>query len=214
MSEIVIPDGSTVVFIGDSITDCGRRGGEAPLGGGFVKWFVDLVLARHPDRRHTWINKGISGNKITDLSERWADDVIRHKPDWLVVKIGINDLHAYLRGDAQGVSPETYRAHYRRILTAAKEEFDPELVLIDPFYISRSPAPESFRRKVLDTLPEYLAVTREMAETFGARHLKTHVLFQEHLARRESEVFCPEPIHPNRTGHLVIAEALYRLLSR
>jgi hypothetical protein len=47
---------------------------------------------------------------------------------------------------------------------------------------------------------------------FGARHLKTHEVFQGHLGQRESEVFCPEPVHPNRTGHLVIAEALYRLL--
>lgn len=40
-----IADGSKVVFIEDSITDCGRRGAEAPLGAGYVRLFTELVTA-------------------------------------------------------------------------------------------------------------------------------------------------------------------------
>lgn len=213
MSDFPIPDGSTVLLIGDSITDCGRRGGEAPLGGGYVRLFVDLVTARHGERTYTWINKGIGGNTVRDLSERWSDDVLRHKPDWLSVKIGINDLHQYLSGGERSVSPAEYRTLYERILTEAKEAAGPELILIDPFYISQDPSPESFRARVLEVLPEYLAVVDEMAERFGARHLKTHEMFQRQLAWRDAETFCPEPVHPNRTGHFLIAEALYSLLT-
>jgi len=39
-------DGQTFLFIGDSITDCGRRGVNKPLGDGYVKFFHDLLLIR------------------------------------------------------------------------------------------------------------------------------------------------------------------------
>ena len=35
----------TVLFIGDSITDCGRRGDHMPLGGGYVTQTRDLIAA-------------------------------------------------------------------------------------------------------------------------------------------------------------------------
>jgi len=39
-----------------------------------------------------------------------------------------------------------------------------------------------------------------------------HDIFAEHLKYRESEVFCPEPVHPGRTGHVVIANAVLEAL--
>ncbi len=45
MSDFWIADGETMLFIGDSITDCGRRGAEAPLGSGYVSLFRDLATA-------------------------------------------------------------------------------------------------------------------------------------------------------------------------
>ena len=76
MSTFWIEGGQTMLFIGDSITDCGRRGAEMPLGGGYVRLFTELATARFPDRNIAYINKGIGGNRITDLKERWRDDVL------------------------------------------------------------------------------------------------------------------------------------------
>ena len=39
--------------IGDSITDCGRRGGSGPLGDGYVRWFDVLLTLREPQKRVT-----------------------------------------------------------------------------------------------------------------------------------------------------------------
>jgi hypothetical protein len=41
--SFLVQDGQTVVFIGDSITDCGRRDVAAPLGNGYVKFIADLI---------------------------------------------------------------------------------------------------------------------------------------------------------------------------
>ena len=88
-----ISDGQSILFIGDSITDCGRRTTERPLGNGYVKLFSNMLIVREHQKAITVINKGISGDVVTGLRNRWNDDVLRNKPDWLSIKIGINDIH-------------------------------------------------------------------------------------------------------------------------
>ena len=91
-----IKNGQKVLFIGDSITDCGRRDSQRPLGNGYVKLFADLMIIQEPAKQITIVNKGISGDNVVGLRNRWTDDVLRNQPDWLSIKIGINDLHGYL----------------------------------------------------------------------------------------------------------------------
>jgi acyl-CoA thioesterase I len=213
MSDLAVQDGQTLLFIGDSITDCGRRDVAAPYGNGYVSLLIELVAARWPERDIRYINKGIGGNRVTDLRARWQDDVVRHRPEWLSVKIGINDLHSYLGGAPDGVSPALFRELYDSILAEAAEAFSPQIVLIDPFYLSTDTSGASFRSKVLETIPEYIGVVHDMAAKHGARLVKTHEIFQRQLTCREPDVFCPEPVHPYRSGHLIIAEALLDALS-
>ncbi len=52
-----------------------------------------------------------------------------------------------------------------------------------------------------------------MSAKHGTLLVQLHDLFQSHLRFRDSETFCPEPVHPNRAGHLVIAKALFDELS-
>jgi len=210
-----LKSGETILFIGDSITDCGRRGEFAPLGCGYVKMLADLVTIREPEKRITVINKGIGGNVVTQLQDRWTDDVMRHKPDWLSVKIGINDLHRTLRDTPEAVPPGLFETTYDEILTRTKAAL-PEchLLLIDPFYISREVSSNSPRERVLDLLPEYITIVHRMAKRFGTRLVRTHQIFQDLLEHHEADTFCPEPVHPNPTGHRAIAEAVYDALSR
>ena len=197
-----------MLFIGDSITDCGRRGAAAPLGSGYVGLFSELATTRYPDRQIRYINKGIGGNKITDLSERWRDDVLFHKPDRLSIKIGINDLHSHLRGADGGVSPELFAELYDRVLALTKQELGCPVVLITPFYISRDNSGQTFRSQVLELLPRYIETVEALSKKYDTRIVRLHAIFQQHLEYRDAEVFCPEPVHPNRAGHLVIAEGV------
>lgn len=209
--------GETILFIGDSITDCGRRGANAPLGDGYVRWFDVLMTLREPQKRVTLINKGISGDRITGLQSRWSDDVLRHRPDWISVKIGINDLHSYLLnpGDPTAVSPKVFEAAFDDILARTRKALPAcRILLIDPFYISVESSPNTWRRKVLDLLPAYTGVVRKMTRRYATRHVETHVRFQQLLKVRDADTFCPEPVHPNPVGHLAIAEAVYAALSR
>ena len=209
-----IKNGQKIVFIGDSITDCGRRDSQRPLGNGYVKLFADLMIIRESAKRITIINKGISGDNVVGLRNRWTDDVLRNRPDWLSIKIGINDLHGYLLSGRKELAPQPYEAAYREILERTRQALPKcQILLIDPFYISRDAAPNSQRKQVLDAMPEYLAIVDRLSRAFKTRHIKTHELFGRLLQNHEPDTFCPEPVHPNQTGHLAIAEAIYAALS-
>ena len=213
MGGLKLIDGQKMLFIGDSITDCGRRGAEAPLGVGYVRLFTELATAACPDRRIRYINKGIGGNRITHLKERWNDDVFENEPDRLSIKIGINDLHSVLREAEDPVAPSLFEEIYEELLTTTASKIGCPVTLLTPFYISTDTTRDTFRRKVLDFIPEYISIVEKMSERHGTDLVRLHEVFQEHLKHRDAETFCPEPVHPNRTGHLVIAKAMFDSLS-
>lgn len=202
-----------VLFIGDSITDCGRRAAERPLGAGYVKFIADLVDAKYPDLDLHLINTGIGGHTVRDLRDRWTDDCVRHQPHWLSVKIGINDIHTWLRQTPErAVPPEQFAELYDHILARARKETRAQFVLVDPFYISRDTDPHSFRHEVLKHLPSYLRTVAALAKKYKARHVKLHDMFQRQLRRRTPDHFCPEPVHPYPTGHLHMALEWLRVM--
>ncbi len=214
MADFWVKNGETLLFIGDSITDCGRRAAEAPLGAGYVRTFTEMVTARYPSRNIQYINKGIGGNRVTHLKDRWRDDVLFHKPDKLSVKIGINDLHSYLRKADDAVSPALFEEVYDEILSVTKKELGCPIVLISPFYISTDRSGQTFRSQVMDVIPTYIATVEKMSKKYKTKLVRLHDIFQEQLKYRDADTFCPEPVHPNRTGHLVIAQALFDKLSK
>ncbi len=201
-----IQSGTTVLFTGDSITDTGRREGNFPFGNGYVRMSIDLITARCPQHKLKFINTGISGHTVRDLQNRWTDDVIRHQPDWVSIMIGVNDVHRWIhKVDGQSVSPEEYAEIYPRILDRVKKETKAQLVLIEPFYMSVEHAPGSYRANVLTQLAKYQKTCEKLAKQYKARYVRCHDMFQSLLKIHPADRFCPEPVHPNASGHLTIA---------
>jgi len=210
MGKFCVKDGQKLLFIGDSITDCERRGAERPYGNGYVSLFIELQRWMFPETRVEYVNMGISGNTILDLKNRWAEDVLREKPDWLSVMIGINDCYHFLTG-AREVGPAEFRSNYDFVLSQTRERTKAQLLLIDPFYISADrPSPPT---GIFKLLPEYISTVHDMAKKHKARLARTQDLFQEHLKHTPAAFFCPEPVHPFRSGHLFIALEVMKVLT-
>ena len=136
MSDLLFQSGDKVLFIGDSITDCGRGAEHAPLGNGYVSRVAQLITAKYPERRIEYINKGIGGDVVEGLEARWDRDMIDKKPNWLSVKIGINNMSRQLNANIpnEGYLPE-WEGYYRRILTRVRNELDAGLFIFEIFYI-------------------------------------------------------------------------------
>jgi len=208
-----LKSGETLLFIGDSITDCGRREPQhQPLGCGYVQMVTDMLTIREPQKKITVINRGIGGDNVNDLRNRWHDDVFEIKPDWLSVKIGINDLNQTLNN--ADLPAEKFEEVYDSLLAQTVKRFPKcQLLLIDPFFMSRDRVKNSYRARVLRTIPGYIDVVHRLSRKYKTRLVKTHDLFQEQLKHHKLERFSTEPVHPNSAGHLLIAEAIYKALS-
>ncbi len=85
-------DGQVVLFQGDSITDCGRNYSDiTSLSGGYPGIVAKMYTLLFPDTKVTFVNKGISGNRVKDLLARYEQDFKAIKPDFLSILIGVND---------------------------------------------------------------------------------------------------------------------------
>ncbi len=192
------------VFIGDSITDCGRRQCPESMGSGYVRIIRDYLLAREPAAAPTVINAGISGNKITDLQGRWDADVLAHQPDLLSIKIGINDVWHGIPDRSKGIGPDEFRAGYVSILERLKAACPKTaLVLCEPSVIW-PPAPQEGNA----LLQPYLAVVRDLAKEFRASALvPLHGVFESAKSARTEVNWAPDGVHPGSAGHMLIARS-------
>ncbi len=210
MGEFVWQAGQTVVMTGDSITDCGRFGDPQGLGHGYVRQTVGLVRARYPERAIKIINTGISGHCTDDLQARWQADVLDHKPDWVTIMIGINDLHR-TNDNVKHLPADEYEKRYRDLLTQTAAA-GAGIVLIDPFFMCLGDCADAYCSDVLGRLPGYLAAVEKLAGEFGALHVKTQAAWESVLRVYPASNWCDEPVHPNADGHYVMANALLEVL--
>jgi acyl-CoA thioesterase-1 len=184
-----------ILFIGDSVTDCGRRD-DAPdfLGDGYVRAIADGLPERHI------INAGISGNRAIDLRDRWHIDVVEQKPEILTVYIGINDTwRRYDENDP--TSAATFEANYRACL--ADIGGASTLILVEPFVLPVSEEQERWH----EDLDEKRAVVARLAAEFGAGFVPLHLLLSAQAEDHGATALAADGVHPTALGHRMIAEA-------
>jgi lysophospholipase L1-like esterase len=219
-----IRNGQTLLFIGDSITDCGRRDECPPFGRGYVKLFADLVAVREPRKRITLLNRGINGDRVNSglvhipnsgLTNRWEADVLKLRPDWLGIMIGVNDVTSNIPPNVNPVPPDVYRRAYDELLARTRAALPRcRLLLMEPFLMLADPPQNEGAAQAARLLPDYLRTVQALSRKYRTRLLRTHRLFTRLIRQHGSpQVFGGEAVHPNATGHLAIAEAVYAALS-
>ena len=189
-----------LLFIGDSITDCGRVADPDALGQGYVRLVRDWLQCKDPPTCPVVINRGISGDKVTELAARWKPDVLEQKPDVLSIKIGINDVWHAL-GGGPGVSIEQYTSVYRDLLQQVKKALPQcKLVLCEPSVIWR-PAAEGNA-----LLQPYVRAVNDLAREFGAQCVvPLHGAFVRAREARPDLEWTLDGVHPSSAGHMLIA---------
>ncbi|MGC4108457.1 MAG: SGNH/GDSL hydrolase family protein [Thermomicrobiales bacterium] len=200
--------GQKILFIGDSITDCGRRDTNAPYGNGYMSLVRAFVDARYPELGLTWENRGIGGNTTEHLLARWEQDAIAEQPDWISVMIGINDVwRTFDSAGAGAVSIEEYEANLRALLQQVRDRTSARLIVADPFDID--PDRNDPMRAMMDA---YGAVCSRVGAEFGAIPVHTQEAFDAVLESTSWETWAADKIHPGLPGHAVIAQAYLRAI--
>ncbi|NIK56073.1 SGNH/GDSL hydrolase family protein [Kribbella shirazensis] len=196
MTSILLDPRRTVVFAGDSVTDCGRRTDPDGLGDGYVRTLYDDLSGRLGDRRPTIVNAGISGNRAVDLAGRWATDVLAHDPSLVSILIGINDTWRRYDED-DPTTPEAFEASYRALL----DPLSCPVVLMEPFLLPVKDGQEEWR----EDLDPKLEVVRKLAVEYGAILVPTDVELTQQAASAGPATLAGDGVHPTAAGHRALA---------
>jgi lysophospholipase L1-like esterase len=182
----------TIVFAGDSITDCERREDPAGLGNGYVR----RIAATLGDAVRV-VNRGISGNSSRDLRERWETDVLAERPSLVSVLVGINDT--WRRYDSGALTPvEAFEDNYRALLDPLAAR-GVRLVLIEPFLLPINDEQVTWR----EDLDPKLAVVRKLAAEYHATLVPADTALA--VAGAATDIAW-DGIHPTDRGHDVLAQ--------
>lgn len=210
MSRLIFQPNETILFVGDSITDCGRRGAHAPYGNGYVRIIFDWLEAGYADHNLKIINRGIAGDTSRNLVTRWDKDVAREKPDWLIIKIGINDVWRFLdKHHTEAVSVGEFEQNYRTMLNwlrprpAGPNQRKTGLILVEPFLIE--PDSNDIFRKMVE---RYQEVVQELAAEYETRLVCLQGLFDQAMDARPPKYWAEDRVHPTHIGHTLIAREI------
>ena len=191
--SILLDPRRTVVFAGDSVTDCGRRTDPSGLGDGYVRELSDELGERRP----AIVNAGISGNRAADLAARWSADVLAHDPSLVSILIGINDTwRRYDENDP--TTPEDFEASYRSLL----DPLSCPVVLMEPFLLPVKDGQDAWR----EDLDPKLEVVRKLAVEYGAILVPTDVELTKQAASVGPEMLAGDGVHPSPAGHRALAD--------
>jgi lysophospholipase L1-like esterase len=204
--SLLIEDGATVLFQGDSITDAGRdRQVHHHLGYGYAMLAASWFQALYPEKDVHFLNRGIGGDRTGDLRRRWQADCLDLQPTWVSIMIGINDTwRRYDREDPTSV--EAFEENYRALLEDVTAKPGVRLILLEPFVVP-VPADRMLWREDLD--PK-IAVVRQLAREFHAILVPLDGIFAQASALREPAFWAGDGVHPSNAGHALIAQSWLR----
>ena len=117
--------------------------------------------------------------------------------------IGINDVWRHFAAPPRNdhVAIDRYETTYRSLLEKTRRGLK-GLVLMTPYVIE----PDLFdpMRARMDA---YGLVVERLAGEFDAIFVNVQAAFDSYLTRRPARSLCEDRVHPNQSGHLIIARS-------
>ncbi|MGC3970978.1 MAG: SGNH/GDSL hydrolase family protein [Pirellulales bacterium] len=205
LASIKPKNGDTFVFLGDSIT-------QQCL---YTQYVENYFYTRMPHLRLKFHNAGVSGDTAADALVRFDRDVARYRPQYVTVLLGMNDgaakqfeasLFDQYRTDVQKLIEKIENIGAVPILITPTM-YDTRMAALNPKVDSRGRG--GYYNGVLALYGAYL---RDLAGDRGLGFVDTYApLNQFTIQQRKRDpkfTLIPDGIHPDASGHLVMAYAL------
>lgn len=198
----------TVLFVGDSITDCGSYNPvnrtRPSMGTGYAMMAMAKIDFEEPEK-YLFFNRGVSGDRIVDIYARMKKDILKLKPDYISFLVGVNDVwHEVL--EENGVSAEKYERIYKMLIEEILQELpDVKMAIFEPYVVpgSGTESTEELPDR-WETFEKEVAArgqaARRVAETFNLPFVpiqeKLNALNDAHPG-----YWTTDGVHPTRAGH-------------
>ncbi len=206
-----IENGMKILFIGDSLTDAGASyNSPDEMGNGYPRYIRDYIYAKYPALDLTFYNKGVSGNRTSDLLNRWEKDVLSFSPDLLSICIGTNDIwRQFDSPELDIIDVDKYEDNLRKMITLAKENCNSKILLFEI-----PPVELGFNNyecsSILETkgnllINEYNKRVFKLAAEFNTLYCPLNKIFLYNMNKNKKTKYTNDGIHPTTPGIMTYA---------
>ena len=207
----------TILFQGDSVTDCGRsRDNDSWLGSGYPL-LIEAALGLDAPGEYRFINRGVSGDRVASVYKRRKEDIIDLKPDFMSLLIGVNDIWHPLN---QGIITDTaeLEAQLDTLICEVQSALpETKILLMAPFILRAAATDDS--PDLPNRFSSFYRGVREIAERMQNLAAKRDVAFLDLQSAFEEAAKAAEPsywladgVHPTIKGHELIKRELLKNL--
>ena len=219
-----------VVFLGDSITEAGVYDNEVGVPSGdtliYPKYTGFITLLKNDiEDDIELIGKGVSGDKVSNLLERYKEDVLSLNPDIVFIYIGINDVwHKYDFGT--GTDILFYENGLRKIIADIKSN-GARVVLCTPTVIGENKGEFTLVNKFKDIetmeimngdLDAYSDVIRKLSseldtDLIDLRKIFVNYILENNPNNEPAGITTYDGVHLNDLGNKLIADEMLKFLN-
>lgn len=217
---VTVRRGNVILFQGDSITDAGRSrdkektsapNNQPGLGNGYAWLAAAALLVDRPDDALKFFNRGISGNKVFQLAERWQADCLDLKPDVLSILIGVNDIwHTLEPKLGYKGTVAIYERDYHALLERTRKALPKvKLVICEPFVLRCGAVKDHW----FPEFDNYRAAAKRVAAKHRATFVPFQAMFDEAIKYAPPEHWAGDGVHPSPAGAALMAQFWVRMVN-
>lgn len=166
----------------------------------YIDVLIKRILVNFPETPIEIFNKGIGGNKTTDLLARLEEDVLSLQPDHVVIMIGTND--------SKKLSPDEYRENLAEIiLILQKNNINAiQLTVLPSANLERDDIKSEFNNIIYSLQKKYKHTVIDGAAAF--KKVLAANKQNDHAVNLYSD-----NAHLSELGNILLADTVYKVIT-
>jgi lysophospholipase L1-like esterase len=206
------------LFQGDSITDGNRGRNKDPnhiMGHGYAFSIASRIGDDFASSNHTFYNRGVSGNRVIDLKNRWQEDTLYLHPDVVSILVGINDASELIDKTEEEVSTaiDQFEKDYRDLLEQCKKN-NPNILFVIclPFVYPVAGVKDNWD-KYKTIVAKLTERTKKLSSEFNAIMIDFPSAINKAIKKTPMEYWIWDGIHPTVPCHEVLCREWIKKVS-
>lgn len=192
-----------IVFLGDSITEAGRKESPNQLGYGYVNIFSEQLNKQ--DQQLNIINKGVDGQFTEQIAQSLHPECIFLHPDYVSILVGINDIGLLVASDVSEqeklyMLEDSIRAYHEMLFDLSRET-TAKIITLEPFIFPKDGAFEEWipwQKKMSKNI-------RKLARNYGASFVPLQEPLEQKIEELGYDAITTDGMHLTSTGHEILA---------
>lgn len=207
--RIKLNENDVILFQGDSITDANRDKKQFIanqafcMGSGYALMAGSTLLNDHPEKNFKIFNRGVSGDKVFQLADRWDADCLQLKPNVLSILVGVNDYWAVKKHGYNGTI-DTYRNDFKKLIDRTKTALpDVKIIIGEPYAVLNVKEVDQSWYPKFD---EFRIAAREVSEMFNTGFIPYQSIFDKAQQKAPGSYWTLDGVHPSAAGINIMAQ--------